>query len=195
MDLIGAEPLVGTVARLEPLAASHAPAIAQAGADPSIWRWLPRGPFHGEADARAWVFEALAARDRGEEFPWAIVHSPTGRVAGSTRYLSLRLPHRGLEIGWTWIAPEFQRTPLNTECKLLLLTHAFEALGCMRVEFKTDHRNEKSQRAIERLGAVREGVFRKHRVCPDGSIRHSVYYSITDDEWPGVKAKLSALLQ
>jgi RimJ/RimL family protein N-acetyltransferase len=123
------------------------------------------------------------------------IHLESGRVAGATRYLNIVPQDRGLEIGGTWYGPEFQRTVVNTECKYLLLSHAFERLGCIRVQLKTDLRNERSQRAIERIGAVKEGVLRNHMILPDGRIRHSVFYSILDTEWPEVKNRLEGMLE
>ena len=115
-------------------------------------------------------------------------------MAGATRYLNIMPKDRGLEIGGTWYGTEFQRTPMNTECKYLLLQHAFETLGCIRVQLKTDSRNERSQKAIERIGAVKEGVLRNYMILPDGRYRHSVFYSILDREWPAVKKRLEEML-
>lgn len=126
--------------------------------------------------------------------PWATRSKADNRIIGSTRFADIQTSHRTLEIGWTWLTPAVQRTALNTECKYLLLRHAFESLGALRVQLKTDQRNETSQRAIERLGAVREGILRKHRIVRDNYQRDSVMYSITDDEWPAVKAGLEAKL-
>ncbi len=113
---------------------------------------------------------------------------------GETRYLTIEPTNRGLEIGWTWLSPEIQRTGVNTECKYLLMRHAFEQLGAIRVQLKTHHNNIRSQRAIERLGAVKEGVLRNHMIMPDGSYRHSVYYSVIESEWPSVKSRLEGLM-
>jgi RimJ/RimL family protein N-acetyltransferase len=124
---------------------------------------------------------------------FAIVSAASGAAVGSTRFLNIERPHRALEIGWTWIGPAWQRSAINTECKLLLLGHAFEQLGAHRVTLKTDARNLRSQRAIERVGGVREGVLRRHRVCWDGFVRDSVYYGIIDGEWPQVKSRLEAM--
>jgi RimJ/RimL family protein N-acetyltransferase len=126
--------------------------------------------------------------------PFAVIHLESGRAIGSTRYGAINLPNKRAEIGWTWYAREFQRTPVNTECKLLLLSHAFETLGLIRVEFKTDARNEKSRNALQRIGAVQEGVFRKHLICQSGRIRDTVYFSILDTEWPEKKRALEAKL-
>ncbi len=131
----------------------------------------------------------------GTDLPFAVIQLASGRVAGATRFMEIRPEHRGLEIGGTWYGLEFQRTVVNTECKYLLLRHAFEVLGAIRVQFKADVRNERSWRAIERLGAKREGILRNHMILPDGVIRDSVYYSIIDSEWPGVKQRLEDMLK
>ena len=126
---------------------------------------------------------------------FAIVEAASGRAVGSTRFLDILRAHRALEIGWTWVGASFQRTAINTECKLLLLGHAFDGHGAHRVTLKTDARNLRSQRAIERIGGVREGVLRRHRVCWDESVRDTVYYGIVDHEWPQVKARLEAKIR
>lgn len=182
--------LAGRHVRVEPLSLAHASDLFEAGRDPSLWAFMPRGPLASEDEARAFVASALAELERGDQVPFALVHVESGRAVGSTRFLDLRRAHRGLEIGWTWIAREHQRTAVNTEAKLLLLAEAFEHRACLRVQLKTDARNERSQRAIERLGAVREGVLRRHQICPDGFVRDTVMYSITDAEWPAVKQRL-----
>lgn len=137
-----------------------------------------------------WVRELLELQAHGTDLPFAVIHLDSGQVIGSTRYLEIHPLDLGLEIGGTWYAAAHQRTAVNTECKYLLLRHAFEALGCIRVQFKTDLRNERSQRALERIGAAWEGVLRNHMLLPDGTRRHSVYYSILDTEWPLVKKGL-----
>jgi RimJ/RimL family protein N-acetyltransferase len=152
------------------------------------------GAVGGEAPMRAWVRELLSRQALGTDLPFAVVHLESGRAIGSTRYLDIQRQHRGLEIGGTWYGLAYQRTAVNTECKYLLLKHAFEGLGCIRVQLKTDLRNERSQRAIERIGAVREGVLRNHMLLPDGHFRHSVFYSIIASEWPAVKARLEEKL-
>lgn len=187
--------LEGTHARLEPLRSEHVPGLFAAGRqDPELWRYMTVPPPQSEADVRAWVEQALAQQADGTDLPFAIVARADGRVAGSTRYMDIRRAHRGLEIGWTWLGPEWRRTPLNTECKYLLLRHAFEALGALRVQLKTDGRNERSQQAIARIGAQYEGTLRRHTVLHDGFVRDSVYYSVIDTEWPRVKAHLEAQL-
>src|SRR6266513_716872 len=185
--------LTGARAKLIPMEASHAEALYQAGGSPEIWPYMPLWPKTPD-DMRRLVREALAAREKGSEFPFVIVDQQTGRIVGSTRFLEITPAHRGIEIGWTWLARETWRTPINTECKYLLLKHCFETLGAIRVQLKTDARNIRSQQAIERIGGVREGVLRHHRIMPDGYLRDSVYYSILLEEWPAVKARLEAFL-
>lgn len=146
-------------------------------------------------DLRSVLVEACQAADEGREWPWVIEERATGRLAGSTRYLDISWAHRSLEIGWTWLAPEWWGRAVNLECKRILLAHAFERLDCVRVQLKTDARNLRSQKAIERLGAVREGVLRHHRILPDGYRRDSVYYSILSAEWPMVKERLDSILR
>jgi RimJ/RimL family protein N-acetyltransferase len=187
--------LTGQHARLEPLAESHVPDLAVAGADETIWHWMPYGQVTTEEKMLAWVREILTRQARGTDLVFAVIHRASGRAVGSTRYMDIQPHNTALEIGGTWYAPAHQRTAVNTECKLLLLTHAFEKLGVARVQIKTDLRNERSQRAIERLGAVREGVLREHMLMPDGYRRSSVYYSILAHEWPAVKARLAEKLQ
>ena len=186
------EPVVlsGKYVQLEPLTEEHSPGLAQAGGDPTIWKYMLYGNVINEQRMAEWVRDLLSRQATGTDLPFAVRHMATGRLAGATRYLDIRPAHRGLEIGGTWYGLEFQRTPVNTEAKYLLLRHAFESLGCIRVQFKTDSRNERSQKAIERLGAVREGVLRNHMILEDGAFRHSVYYSILDAEWPAVKQRL-----
>jgi len=142
----------------------------------------------------AWVREILARKAASTDQPFVVIHHASGKIAGATRYMEIRPAHRGLEIGGTWYGTDFQRTPVNTESKYLLLWHAFETLGCIRVQFKADSRNERSIKAIERLGATREGLLRNHMILDGGVIRHSVYFSILNSEWPSVKARLEELL-
>ena len=153
------------------------------------------GSINTLEDMRGWVLDILSRAEKGTDLPFVAIHLASGRVAGATRYLNIMPNDRGLEIGGTWYGPEFQRTVVNTECKYLLLRHAFETLGCIRVQFKTDLRNERSQKAIERIGAVKEGVLRNHMILPDGHIRHSVFYSVLDTEWPEVKKRLEEMMR
>jgi len=186
--------LIGRVVRLEPLSEAHVPYLTLAGQAESIWRYIPYGVIRTEEQMRMLVRELLDRQAHKTDVPFAVIHLETGRAIGSTRYLDIRPEHRGLEIGGTWYAPSYQRTAVNTECKYLLLRHAFETLGCIRVQFKADSRNERSLRALERIGAVKEGVLRRQVIMPDGYLRDSVYYSILDSEWPGVKARLEEKL-
>jgi N-acetyltransferase len=187
--------LYGKYVRLEPLSLEHVPGLAAVGGEQSIWKYMLYGTIRDEADMRAWVQEMLRRQADGADLPFAVIHLKSGRPAGATRYLEIRPQHRALEIGGTWYGLEFQRTAVNTESKYLLLKHAFENLGAVRVQFKTDHRNLPSQKAIERLGAVKEGVLRNHMITPEGIQRHSVYYSIIDSEWPAIKCRLEGLLE
>lgn len=187
--------LVGRYARLEPLSLSHAELLWPQADDPEIWRFMPYGEVNSLERLRAVIEDLLRRQDRGTDLPFAVFDLATKAAAGMTRYMTIDRPNRGLEIGGTWYGRQFRRTALNTECKYLLMRHAFEVLGCIRVQLKTDLRNERSQRAIERLGAVREGVLRKNMIMPDGYHRSSVMYSVIDDEWPAVKARLEHLLE
>lgn len=186
--------LMGKVVRLEPLSLAHLADLCEVGLDDDIWRYMLYGWVRTPDDLRRWVESMLALQEKGTDLPFAVIHLASNRAIGATRYLEIRPADRGLEIGGTWYGKAYQRTAVNTESKYLLLKHAFEELGCIRVQFKTDLRNVRSQQAIERLGAVKEGVFRNHRILPDGTIRHSVYYSIIVEEWPAVKARLERLL-
>jgi RimJ/RimL family protein N-acetyltransferase len=186
--------LTGKVVRLEPLSESHVSDLTVAGHDENIWKYMLYEYPDTEAKMFLWVRDMLHRQAAGADLPFAVIHLESGRAIGATRYLEIRAAHHGLEIGGTWYAPSFQRTAVNTECKYLLMTHAFETLKCIRVQIKTDSRNERSQKAIERIGAKREGVLRNHMVLSGGVIRHSVYYSILDSEWADVKAKLEEML-
>ncbi len=182
--------LEGRFVRLEPLQLHHANDLYEASQDQRIWAYMPLNPSGSLEAMNALIENALREQQKGTLLPFAIVDSATGRAVGSTRYLDIRLADRGLEIGWTWLTPTVQRTGVNTECKYLLLRHAFESLHMIRVQLKTDSRNLKSQQAIERIGGKREGVLRNHMILPNSYTRHSVYYSIIDSEWPDVKAIL-----
>jgi RimJ/RimL family protein N-acetyltransferase len=185
--------LEGRIVRLQPLTLDHVPGLAEVGLDPEIWRWTIARPQSEDA-IRAWVAAAIKARDAGTEFPFATVDVATGRPIGSSRFMNIVLDHRRLEIGWTWVAPPWQRTGANREAKLLMLEHAFERLGCRRVEFKTDSNNEKSREALLGIGARFEGIFRNHMVTPGDGTRHSAWYSVIEEEWPEVRAGLEAKL-
>jgi RimJ/RimL family protein N-acetyltransferase len=186
--------LEGRHAVVLPLAIGHARDLAAAGRDDETWAYMPRPALRSVEDAESMIRQALIETEAAREVAFAIVSAASGAAVGSTRFLNIERPHRALEIGWTWIGPAWQRSAINTECKLLLLGHAFEALGAHRVTLKTDARNLRSQRAIERIGGVREGVLRRHRVCWDGFVRDSVYFGIIDGEWPQVKSRLEAML-
>ena len=184
--------LTGKHVRIEPMTEAHIPALAEIGVGQGFWHFMLYGNMKTEADMRNWVLDILS---RKQDIPFVVVHLASGRVAGATRYLNIMPNDLGLEIGGTWYGPEFQRTAVNTECKYLLLKYAFESLGAIRVQLKTDSRNIRSQRAIERIGGVKEGVLRNHMILPDGTIRHSVFYSILDSEWEGVKGRLEEMMR
>jgi RimJ/RimL family protein N-acetyltransferase len=186
--------LTGTTIRLEPLAPKHAPDLLQASAEKSIWSYMPLSGFPDLAAVEDWIRASLEAQRAGADLPFAIVLADNNVAVGSTRFLDIRRAHRGLEIGSTWLAPGVQRTRVNTEAKYLLLKHAFEDLGAVRVQLKTDARNIRSQRAIERIGGVLEGTLRRHMVMWDGHIRDTVYYSLIDVEWPAAKRRLESML-
>lgn len=187
--------LSGQVVRLVPLEKLHISALYQAGNHESIWRYMRYGMIQSEAQMSEWVSQLLSAQARGTDLPFVVIHQATGEVIGTTRYLEIQQENRALEIGGTWYTLAYQRTAVNTESKYLLLRHAFEKLGCVRVQFKTDLRNEASQKALERIGAVKEGILRNHMILPDGTLRTSVFYSILADEWPAVKIHLEAKLR
>ena len=187
--------LQGRLARLEPRRMGHAPELYEASRDPGLWTYKPVLQPASLTETEQLITSVLQNQQAGGCLPFAILSLERGCVVGETRYHSFMLQDYGLEIGWTWLTPSVQRTGVNTECKYLLLHHAFETMGAIRVQFRTHHLNIKSQRAIERLGAVREGVLRNHIIMPDGSYRHSVYYSIIQSEWPSVKAGLEVMMQ
>jgi RimJ/RimL family protein N-acetyltransferase len=186
--------LEGEVVRLEPMSVDHLGGLIAAGRDPRIWTWMPTDGSSPDG-MRELVDAALAARDARTQIPFVTIARATGRVVGSSRYLAPAPADLRVEIGWTWLDPAVQRTAVNTEAKLLMLGHAFEALGCRRVELKTDALNEQSRAAILGVGATFEGIFRKHMVMPGGRARDSAYYSIVDDEWPAIRERLQARLE
>lgn len=187
--------LVGRHVRLEPLAPAHAEALRRHGHEVDIWRYMPNAVHADPAVAvRTWCEQTLAADARGVLRSFAIVDLARGEAVGGTSYLDISPADRRVEIGNTWLGAVARRTPFNTECKYLLLRHAFETLGCQRVQLKTDGRNLRSQVAIERIGAKREGVLRRHMILADGSVRDTVMFSVIDSEWPGVKARLEGML-
>lgn len=185
--------LSGRHLRLEPMTPGHVEALAQAGDDPAIWTWYPQSA-HGPERMRAWVRQALDGQAAGTVLPFVQVDVASGRIIGSTRFGAIEASHRRAEIGWTWLNPAFQRSAANTESKYLMLRHAFETLGLVRVEFKTDSGNQASRRALARIGATEEGIFRNHMIVEGGRLRHSVYFSIIDSDWPAVKAGLERKL-
>jgi len=185
--------LEGQHIRLEPLQKNHLAGLAAVGLDPELWRWIPR-PVRTIDEMAGYIETALREKEQGASLPFALVERQTGRPIGSTRYGNIERINRRVEIGWTWVTREWQRTAANMEAKYLLLKHAFEALGCIRVELKTDSLNERSRAAILRIGAREEGTFRNHMITASGRIRHTVYFSIVDSEWPSVKARLKTML-
>ena len=186
--------LEGRYVRLEPLSLSHQAELCEVAFDEEIWRYTT-SVIERPEDLREYIETALRWQSEGTALPFATIDKGSGRAVGSTRYAAIDSANRRLEIGWTWIARDFQRTYVNTEAKYLMLGHAFENLRCLRVEFKTDSLNEKSSRALLRIGAKEEGTFRNHMIMPGGRLRHSVYYSIIDSEWPEVKSALEEKLQ
>jgi RimJ/RimL family protein N-acetyltransferase len=187
--------LEGRHVRLEPMTPGHIPGLFAAGRDPEIFKHLLIPPFADVEDTAKSVQEALAAQAAGSEVPFVTVRRSDGKVVGTTRYIDIRRAHRGLEIGWTWIAPEAQRTAINTEAKYLMLQQAFDGWGALRVQLKTDANNAKSRAAILRIGASFEGVLRKQLLRPhDGYQRDTAMFSIVEAEWPAAKAKLEAML-
>jgi RimJ/RimL family protein N-acetyltransferase len=189
--------LEGRIVVLEPLRPEHTPGLWRAAQDERVWRWMLTNSGASEQAFQDWIDTAHENAAAGREAPFAAVDAASGTPLGSTRYMSLRPEHRGIEIGHTWLASAAWGTGANAEAKLLLLEHAFERLGCMRVEFKTDAKNERSRRALAALPAQFEGVFRKHMlVGNDGTrLRDSAWYAIVDDDWPAVKANLEARLR
>jgi len=186
--------LTGAHVRLEPLGREHVPALLAAAADPAVFAWFLTRPRGEPAEMARWVEDACRAQEAGTEVAWAVVRRADGRVVGSTRYLDIRRPHRSLEIGNTWLAKEAQRTAINTETKLLLLTQAFEALGAARVQLKTDERNAASRAALLRIGCTFEGVLRRYQARHDGFLRNTAMFSLIAEEWPAAKARLEARL-
>jgi RimJ/RimL family protein N-acetyltransferase len=185
--------LEGEYVRLEPLELEHHAALCEVALDDDLWRWAPT-QLETPADVMEYIETALAWQEAGTAVPFVIVEKSSKTVVGSTRFANIDRSHRHLEIGWTWVARPWQRTAVNTECKYLLLRHAFEQLGCIRVEFKTDALNLRSRAAIARIGATEEGMFRNHMITSSGRIRHSVWFSIIDSEWTQVKKGLEAKL-
>ena len=181
--------LEGEYVRLEPMRGDHLPDILRAGMDESIWKWTTN-VVKTEADLERYVRTALTDLANGVALPFVTIERESGTVVGSTRFGNIDEANRKVEIGWTWINPKWQRTAINTEAKLLMLTHAFEVWDCLRVELKTDSNNEKSRNAMLRIGATEEGTLRNHMITESGRLRHSIYFSIIASEWPDVKEGL-----
>ena len=186
--------LEGRTVRLEPLTTAHEPALLAAAQDERIWRYTIHDPRTPES-MHAYVASALADQERGEALPFAVHHREAARIIGATRFHSISAANRGVEIGFTWYSPEFWRTRVNTESKYLMLRYAFDVLGCIRVELKTDGRNDRSRAAILRLGAREEGTLRAKVIMRDGHRRDAVYFSILDHEWPAVRERLEGMLR
>ncbi|PWU25373.1 MAG: GNAT family N-acetyltransferase [Candidatus Rokuibacteriota bacterium] len=186
--------LEGRLVVVEPLTAEHEAGLYEAACEMD-WTWMPVDASASQEVFRAWLEDALARGEAGLDIPFATVDAATGEPLGSTRYLNLRPEHRGLEIGWTWLRRSAWGGGANVEAKLLMLTHAFDQLGCMRVEFKTDARNERSRRALEALPARFEGIFVKHMLVQRDEVRDSAWYAITNDEWPAVRSSLEQRLR
>lgn len=185
--------LEGRFVRLEPLRVDHLPGLCRVGLVEAIWRWTAN-VVECEGDLERYVRDALADQALGKALPFVTIEVASGTVVGSTRFGNIDPVNKKVEIGWTWIAPQWQRTAINTEAKLLMLTHAFEVWNCIRVELKTDANNQQSRDAMTRLGAVEEGTLRNHMIIESGRYRDSVYFSIIDREWESVKANLTSKL-
>lgn len=186
------EPIEGRIVRLTPLRQEHASALWSVGQNPALWRWMP-WTIETDANFSELVSRSVAWAESGSGQAFVIQSLDGGEMIGSTAYLNADEYNLRVEIGATWITPSWQRTGVNTECKWLLLRHAFEELGANRVEFKTDSMNVRSRAALERIGAKEEGTLRNHMVRPDGSLRHSTYFSVTVEEWSDVEQHLAEL--
>lgn len=190
------EPVVldGKFVRLEPMEAGHVDALWEAGAEPELWRWTVSN-IASRDDMQRYVETALDEMRRGVSLPFVTVEREAGQIVGSTRFGNIDTANRKVEIGWTWIDTRWQRTHVNTEAKLLMLTHAFEVWKCIRVELKTDKLNEKSRNAIRRIGATEEGILRNHMITETGRLRDTVFFSIIESEWPQSRAALEEKLR
>jgi RimJ/RimL family protein N-acetyltransferase len=186
--------LQGRHVRLEPLTTEHTAQLADVGLEDDLWKWIPI-PVRTPEEMSVYVQTALNEQAAGSALPFAVIERSSGCAVGSTRYGNIDRVHHSVEIGWTWVARPWQRTTINTEAKYLLLRHAFETLRCIRVQLKTDSLNDRSRAAILRIGARQEGIFRNHMITASGRVRHTVYFSIVDSEWPEVKARLEAKLR
>jgi RimJ/RimL family protein N-acetyltransferase len=186
--------LQGKHVRLEPISEAHVDGLAEIGIGHEFWKFMLYGEMKTKDDFRFFVTDLLEREKVGTDLPFVAIHLPSGRIAGCTRYLNIMPKDKGLEVGGTWYGLDFQRTPVNTECKYLLFSHAFETLKCIRVQLKTDSLNTRSQTAIERIGAKKEGILRNHMITPEGRYRDSVFYSILDTEWHDVKNRLEEMM-
>lgn len=187
--------LIGTDVRLEPLSLAHAKGLLPHALEPEIWLYIPYGNINTLEKLQNMISGLLRKQETGSDLCYTVFHQASNQPIGMTRYISVDRSNYGVEIGGTWYGKDYRRSAVNTEAKYLLLRHAFEVFACQRVQIQSDVRNERSQRAIERLGAMREGIMRKNKRMPDGHQRNSIMYSIIDDEWPAIKAKLEGWLQ
>jgi RimJ/RimL family protein N-acetyltransferase len=186
--------LEGKRVRLEPISREHLPELAEIAFEPSIWRWT-KSRVTNQEEFRAFFNTALAEVRHGTAIVWVTRSTADGKLAGSTRLFEISREHRTMELGGTWLHPNYHRSGINVEAKYLQLSHAFERMNANRVAFKTHHENVRSQTAIAALGAKQEGIFRNHMIMPDGSTRHSVWYSIVKEDWPEVKARLESRME
>ena len=187
--------LIGAHVRLEPLSLAHAEGLLPHALEPEIWLYIPYGNINTLEKLQNMISGLLRKQETGSDLCYTVFHQASNQPIGMTRYISVDRGNYGVEIGGTWYGKDYRRSAVNTEAKYLLLRHAFEVFACQRVQIQSDVRNERSQRAIERLGAVREGIMRKNKRMPDGHQRNSIMYSIIDDEWPAIKTKLEGWLQ
>lgn len=189
------EPVIldGTFVRMEPLSLGHVPGLTEVGTDPELWRWT-KDLIRNEEEMRAYVSVPLAWQAAGTALPFATVEKASGRVVGCTRMFDIDRDNRTLEIGYTWVAPPWQRTVINTDAKYVMLKHAFETMGCIRVQLKTDSLNNKSRNAMLRIGCKEEGTFHNHMIMREGRYRHTVFFAILENEWPTVKRDLEQKL-
>ncbi|MFJ7737288.1 GNAT family N-acetyltransferase [Lysinibacillus sp. NPDC097287] len=185
--------LENEIVLLKPLEKQDVAGILAAGSYPDIWTYLSTN-LNNEADVHNFVDKALQEKAFNKEFPFVIVDKKSGKVIGSTRFMDIDTQHQRLEIGYTWLTPAYWRTEVNTNCKYLLLSYCFDVLGLRRVQIKTDHENTRSQKAIERIGAIKEGILRNHMIRKDGTTRHTVMYSVIKEDWPEMKTHLKKLL-
>jgi RimJ/RimL family protein N-acetyltransferase len=186
--------LDGAAVKLVPMTEDHAEGLLAAGENRAIWKYMPIKPPVTVDDYTLMIRGALKARDEEGDVPFTIIHKEDDKIVGSTRFIDVRKEHKGLEIGWTWLSTDYWQTAVNTECKYLLFCHAFDDLGAIRVQLKTDSRNERSQKAIQRIGGKREGTLRNHYILHDGYHRHTMMFSITHKEWKEVKPQLTLRL-